>query len=236
MCLFTHSSIYLFIFANVIERISLFLSMVHEIISLVSLPCVPTFPLPESWLFFLIPTLIIIHQLTAGHGRGPLSVLSFPFCILHPLVLPRPPILHHRLLSLSHRTPPVICLLHCLLLEELFPPSLLLSPPHYLPPSPPGHPSPPPSSQAHVNWFSLCVMQMFGLVSVAFLDGIHFAFNKTDSDAVCSHGPDPFWPAVVSSEWVAIDSANKERFGGGLKLPQALGKVRLLIKSHTTVK
>lgn len=60
-------------------------------------------------------------------------------------------------------------------------------------PSPPGHPSPLPSSQAHVNWFSLCVMQMFGLVSVAFLDRIHFTFNKTDSDAVCSHVLDPLW-------------------------------------------
>lgn len=55
-------------------------------------------------------------------------------------------------------------------------------------------------------------MQMFGLVSVAFLDGIHFAFNKTDSDAACSHWLDPFWPAGVSSERVAIDSADKERF------------------------
>lgn len=37
-------------------------------------------------------------------------------------------------------------------------------------------------SRSYVNWFSLCVMQMFGLVSVAFPDGIHFAFHKTDSD------------------------------------------------------
>lgn len=58
-------------------------------------------------------------------------------------------------------------------------------------------------------------MQMFGLVSVAFLDGIHFAFNKTDSDAVCSHGAGPILagrPAGVSSERVAIDCADKERF------------------------
>lgn len=37
-------------------------------------------------------------------------------------------------------------------------------------------------SRSYVNWFSLCVMQMFGLGSVAFPDGIHFAFHETDSD------------------------------------------------------
>lgn len=45
-------------------------------------------------------------------------------------------------------------------------------------------------------------------------------------------------PAGASSERVAIDSADKDRFGGagGLKLPQDLGKVRLPIKSQTPVK
>lgn len=46
-------------------------------------------------LFFLIAILIIINQLTAGHERGPLTVLSFPFCILHSLILSPPPILNH---------------------------------------------------------------------------------------------------------------------------------------------
>lgn len=72
--------------------------------------------LRERWLFFLIAILIIINQLAAGHERGPLSVLSFPFCILHSLILSPAPILNHGLLSLSHHTFPVICLLHCLLL------------------------------------------------------------------------------------------------------------------------
>lgn len=70
----------------------------------------------EGWLFFLIAILIIINQLTAGHERGPLSVLSFPFCILHSLILSPPPILNHRLLSLSHHTSSIIRLPHCLLL------------------------------------------------------------------------------------------------------------------------
>lgn len=93
----------------------------------------------------------------------------------------------------------------------------LCPPPPNTPPHSPNHPSPPPSSRPHVNWFSLCVMQMFGMVSVAFLDGIHFAFNKTDSDGVCSHGlrPPPtarlrvVW--LLSPEWVAMESTEKNK-------------------------
>lgn len=105
-----------FFTADVIKRIRRFLPPLPLPLS----PCIPFFICPLSlqrrWLFFLIAILIIINQLTAGHERGPLSVLSFPFCILHSLNLSPPPILNHRLLSLSHHTFPVICLPHCLLL------------------------------------------------------------------------------------------------------------------------
>lgn len=70
-------------------------------------------------------------------------------------------------------------------------------------------------SQSHVNWFSLCVMQMFGLVSVAFpMDGIHFTFNKRQIGMVCLHGLCPsdyeaLHCVVVSPEWVAKKCKNK---------------------------
>lgn len=108
----------------------------------------PIFSYQERQLFFLIAILIIINQVTAGHEAGPLSVLSFPFCILYSLVLSRPATLHHRLLSLSHHTFSVICLLHCLCLYKLIPsPSLPLSP--FIPPYLPTLTSSP--SQSHAN-------------------------------------------------------------------------------------
>lgn len=117
---------------------------------------------------------------------------------------------------------------------SLPPPASPTTPPHS-----PNHPSPPPSSQPHVNWFSLCVMQMFGMVSVAFLDGIHFAFNKTDSDAVCSHGlcPPDYEAArcAVVESWMSCNGEHETNKGWGrlgwkLKSPRDLEKVKLTIK------
>lgn len=110
--------------ADIIKSICRFLPVLPLPFTLFFLLCIPSLHThsssfhPERWLFFLIAILIIINQLTAGHERGPLSVLSFPFCILHSLTLS--PILNHRLLSLSHYTFPIICLLHCFFLQELF--------------------------------------------------------------------------------------------------------------------
>lgn len=119
---------------------------------------------------------------------------------------------------------------------SLCPPSNIL--PHSLT-HPSTHPSPPPSSKPHVNWFSLCVMQMFGMVSVAFLDGIHFAFNKTDTDGVCSHGlcPPDYEAArcAVVESWMSCNGEHETNKGWGklgwkLKSPQELEKVKPTVK------
>lgn len=128
--------LYQFCFASylvLVVKLHRFLSVL-PLPHLVSSMCPFSFPLfsyQERQLFFLIAILIIINQVTAGHEAGPLSVLSFPFCILYSLVLSRPATLHHRLLSLSLHTFSVICLLHCLCLFKLSP-SLSFSPPSYL--------------------------------------------------------------------------------------------------------
>lgn len=86
-----------FFMADIIKSIRRFLPLSSLPLPLFALYPLCTRPLSlrERWLFFLIAILIIINQLTAGHERGPLSVLSFPFCILHSLILSPAPILNH---------------------------------------------------------------------------------------------------------------------------------------------
>lgn len=103
-------------------------------------PLLPHIP-SESLSFFLIAIFIIINQLPAGHEAGSLAIF------LRPTSSGSFP---------SSHTPSSTSL--------TFPPHL----PHGLSCSLSPSLTPPPSSpQLLVNWFALCVMQMFGWVSVA---------------------------------------------------------------------
>lgn len=104
------------------------------------LPPPPHFP-SESLSFFLIAIFIIINQLPAGHEAGSLGIFLRPTSSCS---FPN-----------SH-TPSWTSLTFPPLLPHRL--SCSLSPAFKLPPSP----------QLCVNWFALCVMQMFGSGNVAF--------------------------------------------------------------------